>query len=237
MKMTGAVASLKKHCRLVMVRPESSTLTKPKPQLPKSSSRHLTRSGIPERRAQSSASHSSTCEHKGHFTSGEHTGDTFDAQKIPSACLSWNLGQTWQEYFPACSQLCSYSLCFSSRCGGDAMSQAHAAFALCVGLIFWIMIIICVVGSFHFNIQTKQREQVQRDSVHLNNWTDSVALQDALSHHSIFPFFFKPCFLKFVPESSLGPGRAEQPIQRSRQTNGKRWEKRKKKGCPTVGMI
>lgn len=70
---------------------------------------------------------------------------------------------------PACSQLYSYSLWFSSCCGGDAMSQAHSAFALCVGFIFWIMIIICFFGSLHFNIQTKQREQVQRDSVHLNN--------------------------------------------------------------------
>lgn len=49
------------------------------------------------------------------------------------------------------------------------MSQADPAFAVCVGLIFWIMTIICVFGRFHFNIPTKQREQVQRDSVRLNN--------------------------------------------------------------------
>lgn len=172
----------------------------------KTTSRHVSRSSIPEGRAQSSVSPDSTCEDKGHFTSVEHTGDTFDAKKIPSACLSWNLGQTWQEYFPACSQLYSYSVCFSSCCGEDAMSQADPAFALCVGLIFWIMIIICVFGSFHFNIQTKQREQVQRDSVHLNNWTDSVALQDPLSHHSISPppFFFLAMLLEVCPRKQSG---------------------------------
>ena len=63
--------------------------------------------------------------------------------------------------------------------------------------------------SIHFIIQTKQREQVQRDSVHLNNWTDSVALQDPLSHHSIVPppwyfFFFFSVLLEVCPRKQPG---------------------------------
>lgn len=40
---------------------------------------------------------------------------------------------------------------------------------------------MCLFGGSHFNIQTKQREQVQRDSGHLNNWRGSVMLEDPLS--------------------------------------------------------
>lgn len=95
--MTAAVVSLKKPCSLFMARSESSTSTKSKPQLPKSTLGHVTRSSVAERRAQISVFPDPTCEGKGRFTSVEHTGDTFDAKKILSACLSWNLGQTWQE--------------------------------------------------------------------------------------------------------------------------------------------
>lgn len=70
---------------------------------------------------------------------------------------------------------------------------------------------ICLFGGSHFNIQTKQREQVQRDSGHLNNWRGSVVLEDPLSLLSlslsslyIFPLFFPALFLEVCPRKQSG---------------------------------
>lgn len=92
--MTGALASLKEHCSLFLVRSESSTLTKSKPQLAKSTSKSRPGQASLKDEPRDQSLRTLPLRTKVISNLSNIQVDTFDAEKIPSACLSWNVGQT-----------------------------------------------------------------------------------------------------------------------------------------------
>lgn len=93
-----------------------------------------------------------------------------------SMLITQPLGLPFMEFRPNVTRMlqssktdavsCMDCLRFVGRRGGDTRSQVHSAFCSVRRLH---LLDLCLFGGGHFSIQTKQREQVQRDSVHLNN--------------------------------------------------------------------